>query len=192
MEQKQDVSPYRAEDQYGYQCTVGNCPRVRRQPSRDRTCCQTLFFFMFSHIGIGLIVITYAIIGAFAFRELEKSSTEESQNEVSQVRHGSLNEDMLLLNARVDLASALWSLTRTFNVLYEKNWTDKATGEILKFQSTVVAIVNEREFHDRVPVQAANQRTRDGKDFQWTFFNSFLYSLTVITTIGKTTFVHFK
>ena len=69
----------------------------------------------------------------------------------------------------------LWNLTLDLNVLHPENWTDMA-NEILGDYTKEVYI-------------ATKLKGWDGKDgeteLQWTFAGSLLYSITVITTIGK-------
>jgi hypothetical protein len=62
------------------------------------------------------------------------------------------------------------------NVLYERNWTQLVHEQLRRFETSVVA--------------AAKLEGYDGKDVldserQWSFSGALLYSVTVITTIGK-------
>ncbi|KAL4144045.1 hypothetical protein QTP88_006279 [Uroleucon formosanum] len=69
----------------------------------------------------------------------------------------------------------LWKITEDLNILYRDNWTRLAEEEILKFQDSLI-----RKYG------GPNQTDRRHR---WNFASSFLYSLTLITTIGKSNIV---
>ena len=72
-------------------------------------------------------------------------------------------------------------LLEHFNVLYRENWTAAASKVIRKFELDVI--------------RKAKNEGYDGQDdggtdatSQWDFSGALLYSVTVITTIGKNNF----
>ncbi len=68
----------------------------------------------------------------------------------------------------------LWKITERLNTLHRANWTLETKAVVDEFQEHVIGMVGEGY---------------DGSDFpapQWTFPGALLYSITVITTIGKT------
>lgn len=133
--------------------------RLRPQENKCRRCCRKFTAFMFSHVGLCALVVGYSILGAFAFRALE---AEHGELQTSGVQH-----------RRADAVRRLWAITDQLNVLYRDNWTRQVQEEVRAFQADLVHAV--REGYDG----------KEGGGTQWTFSGAFLYSLTVITTIGE-------
>lgn len=136
--------------------------RKRHGGQRDtkcKKCCRKFTTFLFSHIGLCGLVIGYSIMGAFAFRALEAPYEEKKVEQVSRLRQ--------------DTVKRLWEITDKLNVLYKDNWTRMVSHEVRNFQTELIAAV--KDGYDG----------KDGGSQQWSFSGAFLYSLTVITTIGK-------
>ncbi|CAN7986921.1 potassium channel subfamily K member 4 [Ixodes scapularis] len=128
--------------------------------NKCKTCCRRFTAFLFSHVGLCALVVGYSILGAFAFRALEAPYEVEKASQVILMREQTVRR--------------LWEITDRFNVLYRENWTAAVSSEILDFQGRLIAAVKDGY---------------DGKEIgtgqQWSFSGAFLYSLTVITTIGE-------
>jgi hypothetical protein len=84
----------------------------------------------------------------------------------------------------------LWSITEDLNILYKDNWTRLAAQEVLKFQDRLMR--NLRGYGSGgVIVKTEGGASNGGSIYysphhhRWSFSSSFLYSLTLITTIGK-------
>ncbi|KAG8197367.1 hypothetical protein JTE90_013493 [Oedothorax gibbosus] len=131
---------------------------VRPQENKCRRCCRKFTAFMFSHVGLCALVVGYSILGAFCFQALEAEHGEQTTSDVQQ--------------RRADAVRRLWAITDQLNVLYKDNWTRQVREEVRSFQSDLVHAI--REGYDG----------KEGAGTQWTFSGAFLYSLTVITTIG--------
>jgi hypothetical protein len=130
----------------------------RRRINRFLYFIRVFLAHLFSTTGLCLVVIAYVCMGALIFKFLE------SKNEVKQ-RHDVQRE-------RIGCASDLWNFTLSLNVLYPEKW-NQATIERLK------------QFEERI-VKAVNKDGYGGTNVdQWTFSGALLYSVTVITTIGK-------
>jgi hypothetical protein len=84
----------------------------------------------------------------------------------------------------------LWSITEDLNILYKENWTRLAAQEVLKFQDTLVRNLKVYGSGGMI-VKTAGGAGNGGSIYyshhhhRWSFSSSFLYSLTLITTIGK-------
>ncbi|XP_066261551.1 potassium channel subfamily K member 18 [Euwallacea similis] len=119
--------------------------------------------FMFSNVGIIGLVIGYTIAGSFIFQFLEKGR----QIEV----HASA------IGNRTLFAQKLWNLTMDLNYdlrLKEKEYRAAIDVELIHFQKIFVNLT---------------RKGFDGSDDiigekSWSFAGAFLFSLTVITTIG--------
>jgi hypothetical protein len=68
----------------------------------------------------------------------------------------------------------LWEITQQFNVLEEEEWRKQAATEVLNFQQEVIEAFGH-----------GYDGTASSEISDWSFSVAFLYSLTVITTIGK-------
>lgn len=121
---------------------------------------RTVVAFIFSHVGLIVLVICYAIGGALIFQAVEgpHEDKESSVKEFSIVRNMTLND--------------LWNITSSLNVFSQELFMEQMEKRLHDFQSNLVHRIRE-----------------DGYDgtlsSQWTFSGSFLFALTVITTIGK-------
>lgn len=74
---------------------------------------------------------------------------------------------------RNETVQRLWQLTCELNPFAHANWTSAVAPELELYQRKVVELV-------RQGFDASGTARR-----QWTFSGAFLYSLTVITTIGE-------
>ncbi|CAL1541455.1 unnamed protein product [Lymnaea stagnalis] len=129
--------------------------------SNCRKCCRKVTAFIFSHVGLGSLVVAYSIMGGFLFQWLE--ATDEMLERISVTK------------TRTNSVMKLWNMTRELNILYEKNWTAMADEILREFQASMYESVKERGW---------DGRDENNEDMQWSFSGSLLYSVTVITTIG--------
>lgn len=119
---------------------------------------------MLTCLGVCVLVLGYTLLGAFTFMALEGGYKETARSGGSGLVMGE--------EVRARTVEKLWSITEDLNILYKDNWTRLAAQEVLKFQDTLV------------------RNLRGGSVYynyhhhRWSFSSSFLYSLTLITTIG--------
>lgn len=141
----------------------GRRKRKRRKPWCERIADWTRAFiaFLFSNVGIVFLVVSYTIAGAFLFQFIE------GKNSLDRASH--------VLTLRNDTAFRLWELTCKLNVFSERTWKARVRAELANYQKEIVsAIKNGYDGAD----------SSSGSSKQWSFAGAFLYSLTVITTIG--------
>lgn len=120
--------------------------------------CRNFTAFLFSNVGIIILVVLYTIGGAFMFREIEVSQSEHNTRYFGE------------RNAK-KIAKRLWTET-VINVLDEKDFKTRINATLTDFQTTL--------FKSHLAGVGVNVTQ------QWSFSGAFLYSLTVITTIGRT------
>ncbi|XP_017776918.1 PREDICTED: potassium channel subfamily K member 18 [Nicrophorus vespilloides] len=139
--------------------------RRRRRAERPlaqkiKDCIRNFIAFMFSNVGIIGLVVGYAIAGAFIFMEIEGSAEKPHTTNIAKNRE--------------QTAASFWNLTYTTNVLDKETWMRNVSQILLDYQSFAVDAI--RDGYDGT----------DDTDYskQWSFSGAFLYSLTVITTIG--------
>lgn len=116
--------------------------------------------FLFSNIGIICLVVGYTIAGAFMFIFIEGSShtTKSITDRVEANRTGT--------------AFQIWDLT-CCTEYKEQQWHNEVQIYLQHFQTFVIDAVRNSSYEGI------------DKNDRWSFSGSFLYSLSVITTIGK-------
>lgn len=118
---------------------------------------RSVIAFIFSNVGICVLVIGYLILGAFMFQHIEEPESVEESPVVSKRRKAVIS---------------LWNITERYNTLHMANWSDEVRSVIAVYQEEVIKAIDEGF---------------DGKDIpdnMWSFSGALLYSITVITTIG--------
>ena len=110
--------------------------------------------------------------------------------------------------ARSETVAKLWQVTEQMNILYPENWTRIASEQILWFQdqltkSLVVELTSKtsKNLRTQASVQQQQfyydhvQRSKNGpfrgQSGEWTFGRGFLYSVSLLTTVGKSSFFIF-
>ncbi|KAL5277557.1 KCNK18.2 family protein [Megaselia abdita] len=137
--------------------TVKNGYYKEKKPlKRIKEHCRNFTAFLFSNVGIIILVVFYTIGGAFMFREIEVSQSEHTMKHFGE------------RNVK-KIAKRLWTET-VINVLNEKDFKTRINATLTDFQTTL--------FKSHLAGVGVNITQ------QWSFSGAFLYSLTVITTIG--------
>lgn len=118
---------------------------------------RALIAFLFSNVGIVCLVVGYTIAGAFLFTHIEGRNNLDIVGDVIRLRNVT--------------AATLWELTSKENVFSERIWKAKVKAILENYQKKMVTAI--KNGYD-----GAEENKR------WSFAGAFLYSLTVITTIG--------
>ena len=155
-----------------------NDKKVKKQPSQVRNmsksqkrkemcwlCCKKFTAFLFSHIGLCGLVIAYSIMGGFVFMSLEASHEKLEREGVDLTRRSKVER--------------LWNITEYSLILGKKNWTHEVDKVLKEFQTEIFEATKLRGWDGQ----------SDDADAQWSFPNSLLYSITVITTIGNFSYI---
>ena len=141
--------------------------------------CKKVLKGLFSHVGITGMVVAYSFIGGFIFQHLEE--TNEKQVCVQLMEKYQPMENKTILN--------IWEISK----VYVNEYTITVGNEALKLQEDAIA-----QFEKILAEFRANvlELDYDGKNctimgetggpgFRWSFPGALLFSVTVITTIGK-------
>ncbi|XP_017780253.1 PREDICTED: uncharacterized protein LOC108565342 [Nicrophorus vespilloides] len=147
-----------------------------------------------TNLGICVLLFGYTLIGSVIFLAIEGGpSLHHHQHQILATTSLATNRkrpfNSTEFRARTDEFRAktvenIWDITVSLNILYRDNWTRLAAQEITRFQDEILRSITEDGAQDYA---SSEERTAaSGHDhFEWTFAKSFLYSLTVLTTIGK-------
>lgn len=138
---------------------------------KSRSCLKNCCFYFFSYVGLISLVVAYSVLGGFVFLELERYNEEQVQEKVVELRTRFARriED----NYRAECSGSC-STTEWQSCLY--NTTDKLERLLKQFQNETYFFAS-REGWAGIDVGGENK---------WTFAGALLFSVTVITTIGKT------
>lgn len=111
------------------------------------------------------------------FLAIEGNVTEETAVAASKPNLSQAQETSNELRSKT--VERLWSITEDLNILYKENWTKLAAKELMDFQKVLI-----KSMRGGVSFESRVRFNHEG-DYRWTFSNSFLYALTLITTIGE-------
>ena len=122
-----------------------------------RDCCRKIVAFMCTQVGVGGLVVGYAVLGAIGFMNIE--GTKESV------------EWYIVKELREDCAIDLWELTARENVFNATTWKNGAGVVLRRFQDGVSQAV---------------KRGYDGRkvDDTWSFPAALMFSLSIFTMLG--------
>ncbi|XP_053617502.1 potassium channel subfamily K member 18-like [Plodia interpunctella] len=179
---------YRAEDDIITTC----CLCVKTKKSKKKT----LVAGCVTNLGIFVLLLAYTLLGAFIFLAIEGSAARIHQKTLATTSYQATEQKVPLskINGSISQASAelrsqtvesIWEITVSLNILYKENWTRLAAQEIARFQEKLVARVAadvSAQYGGARVLESAPALVID--DYEWNFAKAFLYSLTVLTTIG--------
>ncbi|KAF5303252.1 hypothetical protein FQA39_LY09991 [Lamprigera yunnana] len=130
-------------------------------------------------IGVCCLVLGYTILGAFAFMALE--GRLEHDTAVAASKHDPKHDKSTVGKLRAQTVDNLWRITENLNILYRENWTKLAAEEVLEFQEALIRSM--KGTGDGYVGSSSSTSFYYYTPHRWSFSSSFLYSLTLITTI---------
>ncbi len=122
-----------------------------------KKCCRRIVTFMCTQVGVGGLIVGYAVVGAFGFQLIEGSYSDPQSDNVTMHTNETLEK--------------LWNITDKFNVLENKSWSGEAQKVLEKYQVQIVESV--RLGHTNV-----------AKESLWNFPAALMFCLSVFTMIG--------
>lgn len=153
---------------------------------------KAFFTGLATNLGICILLFGYTLIGSVVFLTIEGGDSIQQQilattSNINQHKRNLNNSAEMKAKtdeARARTVETIWDITVNLNILYRDNWTRLAAQEITKFQNELIKSLEE-EISQSYITQERKINGKHPNDFQWTFAKAFLYSLTVLTTIGK-------
>ncbi|XP_048520286.1 potassium channel subfamily K member 18 isoform X2 [Dendroctonus ponderosae] len=147
-----------------------------------------------TNLGICIVLFGYTLLGSVIFLSIEGghnyqhqilATTSLATPDTPNKSHVNETTELTSKNdkARSKTVENLWIITEGLNILYKENWTILAAQEITRFQNELLNSMKEEMTHQQ-PLMVSKERGRHSDNFEWTFAKAFLYSLTVLTTIG--------
>lgn len=171
--------------------SAGCCKCFRKKKSQKSNFVQGCA----TNIGICMLLFMYTLVGSFIFLAIEGgnnveqqilATTQNQQLKKPYVANTSLEIRQLNAETRARTVENIWNMTLSLNILYKDNWTRLAAQEILRFQDQIVKRLTEQMISQLEPLKDTKEVSKMVRpEYEWTFAKAFLYSLTVLTTIGK-------
>ncbi|XP_064096003.1 TWiK family of potassium channels protein 18-like [Macrobrachium nipponense] len=126
--------------------------------TRCKNCYRKFISFMCTQVGVGGLVVSYAIMGAFAFKAIEEKPEKWMTNRTSLIHN--------------DTIKKLWNFTEHLNVLHKDRWYEDVNNTLFSFQEKIVYVVRKERYDGRSHTEV------------WTFPASLMFCLSVFTMIG--------
>ncbi|KAG8262868.1 two pore potassium channel protein sup-9 [Homalodisca vitripennis] len=132
--------------------TTASDPREKLQD-----CCRKLVAFMCTQVGVGGLIVCYAVIGAVSFMHIEGTKEAPEAEKVNMYRN--------------TCALELWQLTTDENIFNASSWSIRADMVVQIFQNNVTAAI--KKGYD----------TRRAEE-RWSFPAALMFSLSIFTMLG--------
>ncbi|XP_065214429.1 two pore potassium channel protein sup-9 [Planococcus citri] len=122
-----------------------------------KRCCRKIVTFMCTQVGVGGLIVGYAVVGAFSFRHIEGSYQDPKIKQV-----------ISKMNESVEI---LWNITNEHNVLNESTWNKEVQEVLLDLQKNITGSV--KDGYNGIPGA-----------HMWSFPAALMFCLSVFTMIG--------
>lgn len=145
--------------------------------TRVVNCCKRFVAFLFSHVGLAAMVVSYSILGGFLFMALESPHELELKAKIGGKHEALMNKTLADL-AKITFVPSSHSPN---NPDANASVTDDRTRAILEeFERGLLGLL---ALKLNGTSSEAVVRILDEED-QWSFSGSLLFAVTVVTTIG--------
>ena len=133
-----------------------------------RDCCKKVLKFMFSHIGLCGMVGAYVVGGGFLFEHLEQHNEKVECYKAKNLYEPQENITIY----------KLWTIAHAYNVHDMYKAIEEYQLILRHFRNVAIRY----EYNGK---NCSNMGNPNGPKYQWSFAGALLFSVTVITTIGK-------
>lgn len=151
-----------------------------------------------TNLGICVLLFGYTLVGSVVFLAIEGGENVQHQilattsmatnanykkptNSTGSAAEFKTKAD----EVRAKTVENIWDITVSLNILYRDNWTKLAAQEITRFQDELLKTLTDDNYQEYPVVDRKSSGRMTQEGYEWTFARSFLYSLTVLTTIGE-------
>jgi hypothetical protein len=160
-------SSFNTGNSYQFDGLTGNLTSIQQKKKHDfnykmkkiKIFIKNFLSFFFSRIGLTFLTVGYVFVGGFIFKQIE--GKRES------------NENFQIDLRTTHLIQTIWDISKNEIFLHKSNFTHKLRYHITLFQNGLA--------------HAAHKGFSDGDnqmDAEWSYPNSILYAMSIITTIG--------
>lgn len=126
--------------------------------------------------------------GAVRLAGLMPSSAQANNNNLTAALLAAAGQE-----SRARTVESIWEITVNLNILYRENWTRLAAQELSRFQDDLIRRLSQQMeiesaavgYHTAGNGDGGNGDPIDAGVFEWNLATSFLYCLSILTTIGK-------
>ncbi|KAH8359876.1 hypothetical protein KR093_009309 [Drosophila rubida] len=132
--------------------TTSNQPR-----KRVKRCCRNFVTFMCTQVGVGALIVVYAIFGALTFMHIEREFVDTTTAHVLELRQ--------------NFSQRLWNITEEHNLIDKPLWVNETNAVLREYQAEIAAIIK-NGYVGRSPAE------------MWSFPAALMFCLSVITMIG--------
>lgn len=135
-------------------------PYRHNRKEKCKSFCRKSIAFMCTQVGVGGLIVAYALVGAFAFQSIEKKAPTQNLNYTQQVSV-----------MRLHYAKELWVTARKYNIFNETAWKAEINQTIKTFQDNITSMVK----------HGYDKRTLDEI---WSFPAALMFCLSIFSMIG--------
>lgn len=135
-----------------------NSPKSRKEKCKD--CCRKTIAFMCMNVGVGGLIVVYALVGAASFISIETNANFTNNNYIDRVA-----------NMRNNCATRLWLAAEKHNVLNETAWKLSMNSIIKVYQDNLTDAIH-LGYDRRTPKEV------------WSFPAALMFCLSVFSMIG--------
>ena len=153
----------------GNKSTGGKPPPPPEDKGSAKNCCKKTLKFLFSHIGLCGMVVAYSVAGGFIFRHLEQTNERMECQKAFEKYEPAEN----------DTQQKLWAIAQNFP---DPDSEEYAIAEFQKVLHSYRKVVLDLDYDGK---NCSMYGEEGGPVYSWSFPGAMLFSVTVITTIGK-------
>lgn len=143
--------------------------KQKKKNGKAAACCKKVIKFSFSHVGLTVLVFSYCIAGAFIFRHLEVPNEKDSCK----------SSETDYYTAENDTLGLLWDIGSQIS-----NDGSNKDEIVSKFQSKIrdfgLAVIS----YNHEYTNNCSTLGEGGEDLDWNWPNTFVFAITIVTTIG--------